>query len=144
MSIVSTLPSRPLTAQELYALHEGDQFVAVVPVNTVTDPDEQRQRPLIFGAIFATHGSIVAVEYSPDDRQWTKVFEAENAPAGEKNAEGVVESVVEAAETALKEVAAEIDVGEEVSGDADDGETFREAAAFGRLLQQQYDEAASE
>ena len=147
MALVSSLPSRPLTDDELYALHTSGKFVAVVPINAVTDPDKDRRRSLVVGAIFVTESTIVSIEYLPDERSWSKVFQDGNGPESEKNAEGVVDSIFDEAEAALEEAAAEMeasgDVSEVVERQADpDGETaFRDAAEFGELLQQQYDNA---
>lgn len=147
MTLVSSLPSRPLTDDELYALHTSGKFVAVVPVNAVTDPDKDRQRTLVVGAIFVTQSTIVSLEYLLDKRSWSKVFQDGNKPESEKNAEGVVDSVFNEAETALEEAAAEMedsgDVSEVVERQVDpDGEAaFRDAAEFGELLQQHYDNA---
>jgi hypothetical protein len=147
MALISSLPSRPLTDDELYALHTSGKFVSVVPINAVTDPDKDRQRSLVVGAIFVTQSTIVSLEYIPNKRSWSKVYQDKNGPESEKNAEGVVDPIFNEAETALEEAAFDMeasgDVSEIVERQVDpDGEAaIRDAAEFGELLQQHYDDA---
>ncbi len=99
------------------------------------------------GAIFVTESTIVSIEYLPDERSWSKVFRDRNGPESEKNAEGVVDSVFDEAEAALEEAAAKMEASGDVSEvverqvDSDGEAAFRDAAEFGELLQQQYDNA---
>lgn len=147
MALVSSLPSRPLTDDELYALHTSGKFVAVVPVNAVTDPDKDRRRSLVVGAIFVTESTIVSIEYLPNKRSWSRVYQDENKPESKKNAEGFVDSVFDEAEAALEEAAAEMEAAGDVSEvierqvDSDGEAALRDAAEFGELLQQHYDDA---
>jgi len=147
MALVSGLPSRPLTDNELFALHNSEKFIAVVPINAVTDPDKDRRRSLIVGAIFVTQSTIVSIEYLPNNRSWSKVFQDRNQPESEKNSDGVVDSVFDEAETALEEAAAKMEASGDVSEvyerqvDSDGKTDFRDATEFGEILQQHYDEA---
>jgi hypothetical protein len=147
MGLVSSLPSRPLTDDELYSLHTSEKLVGAVPVNAVSDPDTDRRRSLVVGAIFITESVIKALQYDPQERGWAEVFQGKNAPESEKNYEGIVTAVFDEAEAALEDAAADLeatgDIGEVFDREiVEEGKAaYRDAEEFGKLLQKHYEDA---
>lgn len=94
-----------MTDDELYSLHTSGKFAAVTPINAVTDPDKDRQRTLVIGAIFATEKIIVAAQYNPEERNWTGTFQEDNKLDSQKGPEGIVDEVFDEAEAALEAAA---------------------------------------
>ena len=145
--MLSSLPERPLTLHELHALHREDTFVAATPVNAVTDSNKARKRSLVVGAILANEDVIAGVHYDIESRSWQILCKEDNKPESEKNDEGFVLDVHHDVEAALEEKAKEMQesgfISEVVDRNEDsDGQTeLRDAEKYGRVLQDQYEEA---
>lgn len=145
--MLSSLPERPLTLHELHALHRKDAFVAATPVNAVTDSNKARQRSLVVGAILVNDDVIAGVNYDIESRSWEILCKKANEPESEKTEEGFVLGVHQDVEAALEEKAQEMQesgfISEVVDRNEDEeGQTeLRDAEKYGRVLQDQYEEA---
>jgi len=66
--MLSSLPTRPLSVDELQSLHRSGSLVAAAPINVVLDPDQDRSRSLVVSAVLATEAFVVGVRYDPSDQ----------------------------------------------------------------------------
>ncbi|CDK38000.1 hypothetical protein [Halorubrum sp. AJ67] len=148
--MLSSLPTRPLSVDELQSLHRSGSLVAAAPINVVLDPDQDRSRSLVVSAVLATEAFVVGVSYDPSDQTWNKVIQKENGPESEKGPDGTVESVIMEAESALEQEAERLEedgeVGEIFGSDVEDGVNadYRDGTELNKVLQKQYDEYTQE
>jgi len=148
--MLSSLPARPLSVDELQSLHRSGSLVAAAPINVVLDPDQDRSRSLVVSAVLATEAFVVGVSYDPSDQTWNKVIQKENGPESEKGPDGTVESVIMEAESALEQEAERLEedgeVGEIFGSDVEDGVNadYRDGTELNKVLQKQYNEYTQE
>ena len=148
--MLSSLPARPLSVDELQSLHRSGSLVAAAPINVVLDPDQDRSRSLVVSAVLATEAFVVGVSYDPSDQTWNKIIQKENGPESEKGPDGTVESVVMEAESALEQEAERLEedgeVGEIFGSDVEDGVNadYRDGTELNKVLQKQYNEYTQE
>ncbi|MFD1570352.1 MULTISPECIES: hypothetical protein [Haloferacaceae] len=148
--MLSSLPARPLSVDELQSLHRSGSLVAAAPINVVLDPDQDRSRSLVVSAVLATESYVVGVSYDPAKQTWNKVIQKENRPDSEKGPDGTVESVVMEVEDALEQEAERLEeddeVGEIFDSDVEGGVNadYRDGTELNKVLQKQYDEYTQE
>jgi len=143
VTLVSSLPDRPLTLTEDESLTEDDSVLKVKPVRMVSDPDTgHRGNVYLMGAVFATDSSLSALQYSPDDRSWSKTYHDTVDPGSEQSLDSLVEAE-EVIEESITEWEERGEVDEEVHRESDSfGEMeFRDSNGLARLLKQHYNDA---
>lgn len=144
--MLSSIPGRPLSLNELESLHRSDSLLAAAPINVVIDPDQHRARSLVVSTVLVTEASVVGVSYDPTERSWEKVIQKDNGPDSKKGSDGIVRSVVEEVESVLEQEADRLEeegrVGEIFDSDSEGGVNadFRDGTELNKLLQRQYDE----
>jgi hypothetical protein len=88
------------------------------------------------GAVFATDSSLSALQYSPDDRSWSKTYHDTVDPGSEQSLDSLVEDE-EVIEESITEWEERGEVDEEVHGEME----FRDSNGLARLLKQHYNDA---
>lgn len=146
--VLDSLPSRPITYEELYRYHSSNQFIEVTPVNLVID-EEGNGQTFPLDAVFVTDDKILAIQYDINDHGWKCVFQDTNDPHSKKGSDGVVREKVAKARRKLEDTV-EILQSEGIAGDIleveDIGEgraVSREADKLTQRIKQQYIESIS-
>ncbi|GGN13487.1 hypothetical protein [Halarchaeum nitratireducens] len=131
-----SLPSRPLSHDEVMALSASGRFVDVRPVNAFHYPERETQ--LITAIVFVTKSGLRAVDYDPTAREWRVVREASlDEP----------DDVTDVPDALLSDVQAEIEQRVSEMEDAgvvggatarDDTTEVRDATSLGSVLYDQY------
>lgn len=142
MASIKSLPSRPLTADEVFALDDSGKFVGISPINVVFEPEHDQA--FVISLVLLTERHVVAAQYGLQDRSWTKLYQGA-AETDEERDEAYAD-----AEVILEEFAEDLEVGgaisEVVDESVEDGvnQTMRDAGDLGKILAEHYEDALSD
>lgn len=134
--MLQSLPSRPLTTAEGFALHRSDAFRMVTPasVSTRSDADEE----LVSALVAVRDGVVFGVYYDVEGDGWEVVYRETYEDPGESNA-----LVDEAGQTAQDHVGLD-DVDWEAVDDAEVVRRERGESEYARRLFDAYDRGIEE